>query len=244
MGINMRKLLFATVALATVVAANTAFAADLAYRTPAYKAPIAPPVPWSWTGCYIGGHFGGGFGNKRWGDPRVGGTEFSNHDVDGALGGGQLGCNYQTGMWVFGAEADASWADLTGSSLNTFSAGTLTDHSKVDFLGTITGRIGVTWDRALFYAKGGAAWAHDKFSVTANPSGATLATADDTRWGWTVGAGIEYAFAPSWSAKVEYDYMDFGKQGATFSGPFVLPFNFDIDQHIHVVKAGINYKFW
>jgi outer membrane immunogenic protein len=78
----------------------------------------------------------------------------------------------------------------------------------------------------------------------ANPSGQTLATADDTRWGWTVGAGIEYAFASNWSAKVEYDFMDFGKQRATFSGPAVLPFNFDIDQHVHVVKAGINYKFW
>jgi outer membrane immunogenic protein len=245
-GFIMKKLLLGTVALVGLAAANPAFAADLPYRAPAYKAPIMAPVAFSWTGCYVGAHVGGGWGNKRWDDPLLGGVEFSNHDVNGWLAGGQIGCNYQTGQFVFGVEGDASWANIRGSGPDTLSFGTLTDNSKVDFLGTLTGRAGIAWDRALFYVKGGGAWAHDKFWAVRNVTGSTFYSADDTRWGWTVGAGVEYAFAPSWTAKIEYDYLDFGKQSATFSGPTFAgpPFNFDIDQRIHVVKAGINYKFW
>jgi len=239
----MKKLCLGTVVLGALLAANAAAAADLPYRMPAYKAPVVPSPPFNWTGCYIGGHVGGGFGHTRWTAPAAGDAETTNHDVDGVLGGGQIGCNYQTGSWVFGAEADASWADLTGSGLDDLSLGTQTDHTKVDFLGTVTGRAGVAWDRALFYAKGGAAWAHDQLAVTFNPTGQTVATADNTLWGWTVGAGVEYAFAPNWSAKVEYDYLNFGSQSATFSAP-AAPFNFDLGQHIDVVKAGVNCKFY
>jgi outer membrane immunogenic protein len=243
MGTIMKnKLTSAGVALAAIVLANSAFAADLGYQ-PVYKAPVMAPVAFSWTGCYIGGHLGGGWGNKRWSNPAAGGVEFSNYDADGWLGGGQIGCNWQTGSWVFGAEADASWANISGSGFNTGRA-FISDRSKVDFLGTATGRVGYAWDRALFYAKGGAAWAHDKFSDISTLNGLTVDNADQTRWGWTIGAGVEYAFAPSWSAKLEYDYLDFGKQTATFAGPAIPAFNTDIDQHIHVLKVGVNYKFW
>jgi len=243
MGINMKKLCLGTIALGALLAADAVLAADLSYAVPSYKAPVAAPVPWSWTGCYIGGHVGGGFANTHWSDPTIGDVEFANHDADGLLGGGQIGCNYQTGIWVLGVEADASWADLNGSSLDALSLDTLTDHTKVDFLGTVTGRAGVTWDHALFYAKGGAAWEHDRLAVTFNPTGQTLATADDVMWGWTVGAGIEYALTRNWSAKVEYDYLGFGRQSATFSMP-AAPFNFDIAQQIQEVKVGVNYKFY
>jgi outer membrane immunogenic protein len=228
----MKKLLLASVALVAVAAGTPVSAADLPSRAPAYKAPIVAPVAFSWTGCYIGAHLGGGFGNKRW---TVGGVEIGNHDVDGILGGGQIGCNYQTGQFVLGVEGDVSGADLTGSSVDPF-IGVLTTRTKVDFLSTVTGRAGIAYEHALFYAKGGAAWAHDKYTIEGLGA---AATADQTRLGWTVGAGIEYAFAPSWSAKVEYDYMDFGKKTATFGA---LPI--DIDQKIHAVKVGINYKFW
>jgi len=239
MGIDMKRLSLGAVALGALLAADAAVAADLPpYNS--YKAPVVAPT-WSWTGCYVGGHVGGGFGHTRWSDPTIGDAEFTNHDADGVLGGGQIGCNYQTGIWVLGAEADASWADLTGSSLDALSVGTLTDHTKVDFLGTVTGRAGISWDHALFYAKGGAAWEHDKLAVTFNPTGQTVATADDVQWGWTVGGGVEYALTPNWSAKVEYDYLDFGKQSSAFSA--AAPFNYDIGQHIQDVKVGVNYKF-
>src|SRR5207248_3313507 len=106
-----------------------------------------------------------------------------------------------------------------------------------------TGRVGYAWDRALFYVKGGAAWAHDKFADVTAVTGFTVDNADRTRWGWTVGAGAEYAFAPNWTAKLEYNFMDFGKQRETFVGPLVA-FPTDIDQYVHVVKVGVNYKFW
>jgi outer membrane immunogenic protein len=228
----MKTLILASGALIAIAAASPASAADLPARMPAYKAPIAP-VAFSWTGCYIGAHIGGGFGEKRWSNA---GVEFANHNTDGFLGGGQIGCNYQTGQFVFGVEGDASWADLTGSSNDVFDAGT-TEHSKVDFLGTLTGRAGIAYDRALFYVKGGGAWAHDKFRAE---DAFTTITADQTRWGWTVGAGIEYAFAPNWSAKVEYDFMDFGKKSVTFDFGGVA----DIDQQVHAVKVGVNYKFF
>jgi outer membrane immunogenic protein len=242
MGTIMKKILKTGVALAALVVATPLFAADLGYQPPAYKAIAAPPVAFSWTGCYIGGHLGGGFGNKRWSDPLLGGFEFASHDVSGWLGGGQVGCNWQYGAWVFGAEADASWADLSGSGPNAERV-LITSRSRIDFLATATGRVGYAWDRALFYAKGGAAWAHDKFSDVTAVTGFTVDTADRTRWGWTVGAGAEYAFAPNWTAKVEYNFMDFGKQTENFAGPLVA-FRTDIDQYVHVVKVGVNYKFW
>jgi outer membrane immunogenic protein len=235
----MKRLLFGTTALIVVSATSAASAADLPVR---YKAPVAAPVAFSWTGCYIGANVGGGWGPKVWTDPALGGTEFSRHDLSGAIAGGQAGCDYQTGIWVFGIEADAAWADLRGDGPDFLSNGTLQDNSRVNAVGSVTGRVGATFERALFYVKGGAAWARDKFFVS-DFTGATLATADQTRWGFVVGGGWEWAFAQNWSVKAEYEYMDFGKQSATFSGPGTAPFSFDIDQKIHLLKLGVNYRF-
>jgi outer membrane immunogenic protein len=257
----MKKLTL-VLAAATALVSAPALAADL--RMPV-KAPAAvAPVPYfNWSGCYIGAHGGGAWGDKRWRDPAVlGGFEFARHDVDGFLAGGQVGCDWQTGAFVFGVEGSASWADLSGSSLDLLSPGgiTLRDHSKVDFLGTITGRIGWAWDRTLLYVKGGGAVAHDRFRATCDnvvlagtactgqPAGTLFYSSDDSRWGWTVGAGIEWAFTPNWSAKLEYNYMDFGRERFDFGGGRFAALggtvaSFDIEQRIHVVKAGINYRF-
>jgi outer membrane immunogenic protein len=235
----MRHLISISLATAGIACSQMALAADLPPRAPPapyYKA--APPPMFTWSGFYIGLHGGGAFGKKEWSDPILG--SFGSHDVSGAIAGGQIGFNVQAGPAVFGVEADASWAGLKGSH-NFLAIPGITAETKVDFLGTLTGRLGIAFDMALLYVKAGGAWAHDKYDVTA--LGLVAASASETRWGWTVGAGLEYAFSPNWSAKIEYNYLDFGNKSVTFTAVPGITGTIDIDQNINVVKAGINYRF-
>jgi len=244
-----------TAALASAVlaigCATVASAADLGAR-PVTKAPPPVVAPYNWTGLYIGGHVGGAWGTKDWTDVGVTPPDpLGSHDVSGLIAGGQVGFNIQSGRWVYGIEAQFSWADVDGSH----TLGTTTLSTKIDWMGTIAGRLGYTWDRVLLYAKGGIAFVHDEhlvgttqqfvFAAVTLPVGPYLA-ADETRWGWMVGAGIEVALAGNWSIKGEYNYMDFGRDRINFSYLPPLPAGnapFNIDQQIHVVKFGINYRF-
>jgi outer membrane immunogenic protein len=241
------KILLASVAIGAILTGSAA-AADM--RMPV-KAPPAPvPVAYNWTGFYIGAHVGGGFGTKDWfdlegsfGPPR----SIGSHDTSGLIAGGQIGFNWQGpgSNWVLGVEAQASWADLKGDHVfpGPFLIPT-TARTDTNFIGTIAGRIGYAWDRLLLYVKGGAAWAHDEYGILTDNS--LAASADETRWGWMVGAGAEFAFGGNWSVKLEYNYMDFGNKDMQLA---LIPpnccgsFNIDIDQQIHVVKFGINYRF-
>jgi outer membrane immunogenic protein len=237
----MKKLLLASAA--AVALCVPAMAADMPTKGPVYKA--APAPMFSWSGCYVGAQLGGGWGKKEWTDPGIGGVLFSSHHVDGFVGGGGIGCDWQNGQWVFGLQADGNWADLKGHSIDSLSGGTITDHTRVDALGTATARIGYAWDRSLFYGKGGYAWAHDKYHAIVNATGAEFYHASDTRSGWTLGVGYEVSFAPNWSWKIEYNYMDFGRDrsnfvGGTFLGG-VAPF--DIQQTVQTVMVGVNYRF-
>jgi outer membrane immunogenic protein len=170
-----------------------------------------------------------------------------------------------------GLEADFSWAAIDGDHTKEFSLsqspGTLTvirvgAHTKIDRLGTITGRIGYSWDRALLYVKGGAAWVRDQYHLSIDGTFfnggavdltfASIGSANDNRWGWTIGTGFEYGLTQNWSVKAEYNYLDFGTDRIGFTGrctvncgapPFERAFELDIRQHIHLVKVGINYRF-
>ena len=291
----MKKLLLGSVVLGAFAAGVPAFAADLPATVP-YKAP--PPVlapAYNWTGCYIGGHIGGGFGRKDWSvdssDPPPGdsGSIFRNavnnggpvdlgsQIVTGFLGGIQGGCDYQFGSHlVLGAQADFSWANLqstftnsvsfVASNGNTFGE-SFTAHTRVEGWGTITGRIGYSSDRALFYLKGGAAGVRDKYSIAdvffggQFTEGALAGSASSNRWGWTVGAGFEYALLPNLSAFVEYDFLDFGTHRTLFNcrstssanlfscgefdsiGPPKSTVPLDISQQVHEIKLGLNYRF-
>jgi len=203
------------------------------------------------------------------------------------LGGGQVGCNFQfAANWVIGFEADAFGANQQGggdSRLITEAAvlnGTLpgittvvssngTASSRTDFIATATGRLGYTFGRlgqGMVYAKGGAAWAHDKYQfngqvltsacgvVAIDPFppqcvlGNSFVTpfnfgASETRVGWTVGAGVEWAVWENWSVKLEYDYLDFGSRTVTFNDPLLGAANISISQRISEVKLGVNYRF-
>ncbi len=96
-------------------------------------------------------------------------------------------------------------------------------------------------DRTLFFVKGGAAVAHDKYVV--NVPGVLSATPTSTRWGWIVGGGIEYALTAHWSIKVEYDYIDLGTERLNFVSPGGVVFTFDQIQQVQLAKGGINYRF-
>ncbi len=276
----MRKVLLAGVSGVALAAGVPAHAADLG--RPVYKAPppAAAPVPvpvFSWTGCYIGGHIGWGWGRDKVSIPNLAETAgvppeevaglsvpSVTGDTNGILGGGQVGCNYQFAPnWVVGVEGDGSAADIKGDVTesvlfaNPFTGAPETisgsAHAKTDWIASATGRLGWAWDRVLLYAKGGAAWAGDKFSADIPIFGEHL-EASETRPGWTVGGGIEWAFWENWSAKVEYDFYDFGTRNITLTGTFTggpTTFNpgpstvpgINIKETISAVKFGVNYRF-
>jgi outer membrane immunogenic protein len=158
-------------------------------------------------------------------------------NVKGGLLGGTIGYNLQTGSWVWGLEGDldASWMD--GSSVGG-AAGTVCSgagcSTKNKWFGTARGRIGYAWDRWLPYITGGASFGDIK--ATSN----TGASVDKSKVGWTVGAGVEWAFTGAWSAKLEYLYADLGKitcDAATCGT------STDVSFKTNVVRLGVNYRF-
>jgi outer membrane immunogenic protein len=222
-------------------------AADLA--RPVYKAAPPPPVyAYSWTGCYIGGNGGGMWVRKEYSLTQLVGftvpsTNFGSHDASSGIGGVQAGCNYQfAGGWVVGIQGDYDWTDAKGSNADLVAIG-FTDHTRIRSLASVTGRVGYAWDRFLGYVKGGGAWERDNYSVI-DPAGAIAATASETRSGWTVGVGGEYAFTDWLSGFAEYDYYDFGTRSITFINSFGGTAGpVDIKERKSVFKVGLNVRF-
>ncbi len=226
----MKRLLIAAagfVALSAPVAA-----ADIAAR-PYTKAPVVTPsqLVYNWTGFYIGGHLGGAFAG--------------NNSLEGSngrfLGGVQGGFDYQFAPnWVMGLEAQYSWMNNNTTGVTFPGAAVVT--GKDNQLGSVTGRVGYTWGPALLYAKGGFAW-RDNNAIGVSVAGAPVpfATTGNQKDGYTVGAGLEYMFAPNWSAKAEYQYYNFGTTTFTAGPPAVVGSRFKDDEH--TVKLGVNYRF-
>jgi outer membrane immunogenic protein len=238
-----------TLAAATLaVLAGSATAADLGARAPApYQPPPPPPPLFSWTGCYIGGNIGGGWASHSSNDVTgavtgVIGADLGSHTASGFIGGGQIGCDYQAGVWVFGVQGMFDGSGMQGS--NTDATGLFVVNSNIPWLATVTGRVGVTAAPTVqVYAKGGGAWVRDNYTVTAVP-GIALGNASSTPSGWTVGGGVEWAFAGNWTAFAEYNYLDFGTPGVNFTpavGAAAFPIN--IKQNINSFMVGINYRF-
>lgn len=238
----MRKLLLIA-GLFTAASVSVASAADLAPRI----FTKAPPAPDNWSGGYVGVSGGFGTGNSTQTDPGPGpltgggggGAGDGSYSVNGGLIGGTIGYNWQAARWVYGIEGDFSWADISGhSDACGLSAGT--PHpcgTKLSSLGTLRGRVGYAAGATgnwLLYATGGLAVGDVRgWDATMPASGSEL------RPGWTVGAGVETKFAPNWSAKVEYLYVDLGKS-ALFDILPSTPETVSFDAHI--IRAGINYK--
>ena len=273
----MKKFLLVSSAL---VASGPALSADLSYKAP----PMAAPAPFIWSGCHVGGHIGSGTDRVRYSDPGTfvpgngivqgvvqnfapAGQSFTADGQPAFLGGVQAGCDYQfDSHWVVGIGGDFSWANLSSLANDPFFGGKngnpMTLSTRTDEIATITGRVGYAFDNVLFYGKGGAAFARDKYAVNNSANineafaGCTdgitnfgcTATGRADRWGWTAGVGVEWAFTQNWSAMVEYDHYGFGSKTVAMSvtnNDFaVTPANLTVKHDIDTIKLGINYRFW
>jgi outer membrane immunogenic protein len=217
-----------TVVAALAAATFAAQAADL--RTPNYKAPAYSPAYFSWTGFYVGLNGGYGFGKSTVSN-NVGSTD--SFAVKGAQVGGTIGYNLQTGSWVWGLEGDLDYSAMKGSS-STFCIIPCTVSNT--WMGTARGRIGYAgWDRWLPYITAGLAAGNVKFEQGAF-------TDSRTKFGWTAGLGLEYAFLASWSAKIEYLYVDLGNAVCP-TGTCNPTSDVTTKFNANLVRVGLNYRF-
>jgi outer membrane immunogenic protein len=221
-----RFILTASAGLLAAAMASPSFAADM--PRPAYKNPVYV-APFSWTGFYVGINGGYGFGKSTW--TNLAGTT-GDFNVKGALAGGTVGYNMQTGVWVWGLEADWDYSWMKGTE--TTLCGGLGCTTRLTWLATGRGRIGYAWDRFLPYITGGAAFGNIKMTTPIDIS------ETKTKLGWTLGAGVEYAFLGAWSAKLEYLYVDLGK---TTCGAATCGVDTDVKFRANIVRAGVNYRF-
>ncbi|MGO3932956.1 outer membrane beta-barrel protein [Rhodopseudomonas pseudopalustris] len=241
---------------------GTAHAADIA------RPPAADPIAaLNWTGFYLGAHLGAGFGTTKVDNPYGPSIYGDTVRVPKALAGLQAGYNWQAPgtAWVLGVEADASALDADGTDTCLAYSGQFVSANcrvREHVLGTLTGRIGHAFGsqgRSLMYVKGGAAFLTSDLTMTTNAVdylNRPAAELKETRWGWTVGAGIEHALSSGWAVRAEYDYADFGTRGIDSpNGGFLqIPSNPNslIDtlgaptrarQDAHLIKLGLNYYF-
>jgi outer membrane immunogenic protein len=261
-------------AIALVVAAGlnacigaAALAADVAPPVPVYTKTPAPQPTYNWTGFYLGVHAGGIWSSSTDNVTPGNSAAVTFFVPSGQLatslplsssafiGGGQLGHNWQINpTWVAGFEADFSGTDLGNKvSLPAPDGGTrmMTANETLDWFGTIRGRIGVTpTDRALWYFTGGLAYAHANLATTltrttgCSGNNCQAGAVSGTKTGWTIGGGLEWAFADNLSFKTEYLYYDLGTLSHSMTDPFFPAiFNASADIKGSIARVGLNYKF-
>jgi outer membrane immunogenic protein len=263
-----RKFLLASVG-AIALTGSAAFAADLPSRAPP-PVYLPPPPIFTWTGFYIGGQVGGAWGTggnrfhafdpdtNTFVDTSFGGTP------SGVIGGGHVGFDYQIPGWnwfsssgvVIGVEGTVDGTSLSKTTVVTFpgdfGGGTLSAHTSADIQGSIRGRLGIAWDRVLIYGTGGVAFAGVNSDLSLSGVDTRVVpfvpffasrSRSNSRTGWTVGGGIEYALTNNWSIGAEYRFSDFGtiNRGTVFpEGGF---FNGHRRLEENQVQARFTYKF-
>ncbi|MCK1517403.1 porin family protein [Bradyrhizobium sp. 190] len=247
----MKKILLTTTGLIALGMAP-AIAADLPARAYTKAPPMAVAV-YNWGGFYAGVNGGWGSSRNRWDETSLGvALSMGSHDATGGTVGGQIGYRWQAASWVFGVEAQGNWADFHGSNAIPLVVPSITNDTRVDAFGLFTGQVGYAANNVLFYVKGGAAVTSNRYRMLATGTGVQLANSvDETRWGGVVGVGLEYGFAPNWSAGIEYNHMFMQDKTYNFvsNGAFVLApagsllAQSRIRQDVDVVTARINYKF-
>jgi outer membrane immunogenic protein len=248
---KVKTILLTTTALIALGIAPAA-AADLAAR-PYTKAPPMVAM-YDWSGFYIGANGGWGSSRNCWDATTALGVVLPAtlaegcHDSTGGTAGGQIGYRWQASQWVFGLEAQGNWADFSGSNVSTAFVPVVTNRTRIDAFGLFTGQVGYAWNNALLYVKGGAAVTSNDYTGF-NAAGVAFDTASDTRWGATVGVGLEYGFAPNWSVGVEYNHLFMDDRNISMvsngaAGPVGVVTRIDrISQDVDMVTARINYRF-
>jgi outer membrane immunogenic protein len=241
-------------AVAFLAAATTANAADLPATPMPARMPLAVPMIFSWTGCYVGVEGGANWGRSEQiarSGPAAGNTITGKFDLSGGIAGGTVGCNYQISNFVVGIEDDYSWTNKQGSApdLPPFLT-TNTNTTREKWIDTLRGRFGYTpWDTFMVYGTAGVAWAGVDATVS-NPAWGSL-TESKTRTGWTAGVGGEWAaWNGPWGAltfKLEYLHAGFDSKRYV-TPPFTTPVGTivvsrDVKLSDDMVRAGMNVKF-
>ena len=244
--------------LASTLLVGVAAAADMPVKAPVYKAPVVAPMH-NWTGFYLGLNAGYSWGKQSNSLQTPAGAIVSgnsnNDKINGFIGGGQIGYNWQINQWVLGLEADFQGSGQKGNGSFAIPgsdpclpiatcpdpATSMTYTDKLDWFGTVRGRVGWASDRWLPYLTGG--WAYGHGSVSGTSTGGVVSTFNGSKnySGWTIGGGLEYAYNNNWSAKVEYLYIDFGN-GPTV--PVTAALNVVSGKLTdNILRVGVNYKF-
>ena len=269
---NLKLIASAAVLASALAGITAASAADLAAR-PYTKAPAPAAIVYDWTGFYVGGNVGyswGRAGNTATISNFATGaalfTANSSNNVDGVIGGGQIGYNWQSQNWVFGVEADIQGSGEKGSTSflcvacgDTGGNITSTLTQKLNWFGTVRGRVGVlATPNVLFYGTGGLAYGEvdtggsiTGINLQGVPVTVAFPGASSTRAGWTAGAGVEGRIAGNWTAKLEYLYMDLGTvNGGPVATTILVPPNranagASYSSHFtdNILRVGVNYRF-
>jgi outer membrane immunogenic protein len=244
----MKKFLLGAFGLVVSGMTAPAVAADVPVRTYS-RAPAIVATVYDWSGFYIGVNGGGGWSRNCWsaasvaGIPNVPPVPEGCHNASGAAAGGQIGYRWLSGPVVFGLEAQGDWANLRGSNPSQI-IGATTNRTTINALGLFTGQVGYSWDNVLWYLKGGGALTNDRYEgLTA---GTVFDRATETRFGGTVGTGLEFGFAPNWSAAVEYDHLFMASRNLNFTSVVppvgIVTRNDSIRQDVDLVSVRVNYR--
>jgi outer membrane immunogenic protein len=244
---GLRSYLLVTVSAAAF--STGALAADIPARMPV-KAPAPVAAPWSWAGFYIGINAGVAWNRAEFTDlgtadgccgysfPR--GTTFWSPSKAGFTGGGQAGYNFQSGNIVYGIEVDANW--VNGKTSTLILPQSVSATTKLEWMATARGRVGLTLSPTLVYVTGGLAVGHFEDNYGATFRSVTDFSSSRTRLGWTAGGGVEHMFARNWTVKIEALYADFGDW--TVQGPptGLTFYRARFAHEVITVRGGLNLK--
>jgi outer membrane immunogenic protein len=235
----MKRILAGAMLVGTAVSAQ---AADMATKAPYYKAPMVKI--YDWTGFYIGVNAGVGLGRDRATHliPAVASSNTTYLSPQGGLGGAQIGYNWQTasvfGPLVYGVEADIQGAGLRDGRTSLPVLGAAAYNQKLDWFGTVRGRLGLATGPVLSYVTAG--YAYGSVNTTVTEGALAFSTGNRMQGGWTVGSGVEAALGGNWTGKIEYLYLNLGNKSDAFTLGSAQLLNTEIRENIF--RAGLNYR--